>query len=155
MSNKKIICPFCGKNISDEWMFFHSIPQEETISRKHSIESHWFAGSYITETKQVRHFNALCCDECYDEYSKYEKWTDRYAIFALPIGLIAGILVYFLVIHEGQDVSFWTLVARIVICGMLGMLIIDIPNIILNLIFSKKTSYDKAKSCNAIREYIS
>jgi hypothetical protein len=75
-------------------------------------------------------------------------------MFALPIGLIAGILVYFLVIHEGQDVSFWTLVARIVICGMLGMLIIGIPNIILNLIFSKKTSYDKAKSCNAIREYI-
>ena len=55
----------------------------------------------------------------------------------------------------GQDISFGTLVARLVICGLLGVLVISIPNIIINLIFSKKTSYDKAKSCNAIREYIS
>lgn len=154
MSNKKIICPFCGKDISDEWIFFHSIPQEETISREHSIDSHWFAGSYITETKKVIHFHALCCEECYAEYSKYEKWTNRYAMFALPIGLIVGILVYFFVIHDGQDVSFGTLVAGIVIYGLLGVLVASIPNIILNLIFSKKTSYDKAKSCNAIREFM-
>lgn len=152
MSNKKIICPFCGKDISDEWMFFHSIPLEETINREHSIDSHWATGSYLTETKYVRHFNALCCDKCYDEYSKYEKWTDRYAMFALPIGLIAGILVYFLVIYDSQYVNFGKLIAGVIICGLLGLLVFGIPNIILTFIFSKKTSYDKAKSCNAIRE---
>lgn len=153
MNNPKVTCPFCGKDISNEWMFIHSIPQEETVSREHSVESHWFAGSYITETKHVRNFNALCCEECYNEYSKLEKWTDRYAMFALPIGIIAGPLLYFFVIHEGQEVGLGALVLRLVICGMLGMFIFGIPNIILNLVFSKKTSYERAKYCNAIREF--
>lgn len=75
-------------------------------------------------------------------------------MFALPIGLIAGILVYFLVIYDSQYVNFGKLIAGVIISGLLGLLVFGIPNIILTFIFSKKTSYDKAKSCNAIREEI-
>lgn len=41
MVNNKIICPFCGRDITNNYRNFQSIPQEETAHRDFSVGSTW------------------------------------------------------------------------------------------------------------------
>ena len=91
MVNNKIICPFCGRDITNNYHNFQSIPQEETAHRDFSVGSTW-AGGYLKETKYIRKFHVLCCKDCYEEYVKYDAITDKMASFAIPIGFVAGIV---------------------------------------------------------------
>lgn len=43
MVNNKIICPFCGRDITNNYRNFQSIPQEETAHRDFSVGSTWLA----------------------------------------------------------------------------------------------------------------
>ncbi len=149
MENRKIICPFCGIDIISNHTTLHSILQKETVKRNFSIESNW-ARSYLKETKYTRNFSVFCCEHCYIEYLKYNKWSDRYAMFAAPIGFLAGVsYCIYMIITKDLSVSF----ARILGCilyGILGIYLFLVPNIFLYFIYGKKTSYKHASKCNAI-----
>ena len=149
MREKSIICPFCGKDITNQ-RFLHSIPQEETINRDFSIESTW-VGSYIKEEKHVRHYRVYCCKQCYEEYDKYETWSERYILFAAPIGFVAG-LVYGIILRSGvDDATFLNSIMPCIMTGVIGVFIAGSPNLFLYLLYNKNTTYKHASKCNAIR----
>lgn len=149
MVDKKITCPFCGKDITNDYRISRTIPQEETARREFST-GHTWAGGYLKETKYIRKFEVLCCKDCYDEYIKYEAITDKMASFAIPIGFIAGIVytIYMRYFKNNMDFSFGGLIACI-IGGILGVFVFSIPTMIVNLAHRKKVSYKRAKQCNA------
>lgn len=149
MQNQKITCPFCHRDISDSYRLTHTIPQEETIRREFSPGYTW-AGNHIKETKYIRKFEVLCCEDCYNEYIKYEAITDKMAAFAIPIGFIAGIIfaVYLRCFKNNMEFGFGGFVACI-IWGVLGIFVFSIPTMIVNLSHRKKVSYKHAKECNA------
>lgn len=149
MANNKIICPFCGKDITSNYRIYQTILQEETAHRDFSIDRTW-TGSYLKETKYIRKFRVLCCKDCYDEYVKYNAITNKMSSFAIPIGFVAGIVfqVYTLFFKKDLDFSFGRLGACI-LGGVIGFLVCSIPTIIVNLTHSKKVSYKRAKECNA------
>lgn len=153
MGNNKIICPFCGRDITNNYRNFQSIPQEETAHRDFSIGSTW-TGSYLKETKYIRKFHVLCCKDCYEEYVKYDAITDKMASFAIPIGFVAGITfqVYTLFFKTDLDFSFGKLVGCI-LGGIIGVFVCSIPTMIVNLTHRKKVSYKRAKECNANLDY--
>ena len=107
MVDKKITCPFCGKDITNDYRISRTIPQEETARREFSTRHTW-AGGYLKETKYIRKFEVLCCKDCYDEYIKYEAITDKMASFAIPIGFVAGIVytIYMRYFKNNMDFSF-------------------------------------------------
>lgn len=150
---KKITCPFCNRDITNNYSVSQTIPQEETSRRDFSTGSTW-AGNYLKETKYIRKFNVLCCKDCYEEYVKYNAITEKMASFAIPIGFISGIVIraYLLYFKEGLDFNFGSLVACI-IGGILGVLICSIPTAIVNIAHNKKVKYKRAKECNAILDY--
>lgn len=146
----KVICPFCGKDITQDFSILYSIPQEETAKRDFSLERSW-TGSYIKETKYTRHFCVYCCKHCYDEYQRYDKWSGKYIMFAAPIGFFAGVFysIYMLIINEstfhlGQ-------IMGCILYGILGVFLLGVPNIFLYFMYGKRTSYKHASRCNAIR----
>lgn len=144
-----MICPFCGKDITREHSSLHSIQQEETAKRDFSIERTW-AGSYMKETKSVRYFSVFCCEQCYNEFQKYEKWSDKYIMFSAPIGFIAGISYsIYIIVTKNLTVSFGQIVVS-VLFGVLGIFIFSFPNLILYILYGKRTSYKNALKCNAI-----
>ena len=148
MREKRIICPFCGKDITNQ-RFLHSIPQEETVNRNFSVGSTW-AGSYIKEEKYTRQYMVYSCDQCYDEYNKYEIWSTRYIMVAGPIGFVLG-LIYGIYVRSGvDDATFFNSVIPCIILGVIGLLIASTPNIFLYLLYNKNTSYKHASECNAI-----
>lgn len=149
MVDKKITCPFCGKDITNDYHISQTIPQEETSDREFSVGNTW-AGGYIKETKYIHKFKVLCCEDCYKEYVKYDSVTDKMASFAIPIGFVAGIAftVYMRYFKNDMDFSFGGLVACI-LGGILGVFIFSIPTMIVNLAHRKKVSYKRAKECNA------
>lgn len=148
MCAEKRLCPFCGKDITTTYRLTRIIPQEETIRREFS-PGYTIGGNYLRETKYIRKFEALCCEECYDEYKKYATLTDRIAMFAIPIGLILGIAycAYYRSTHNfefGIGTFFHYL-----IWSLLGVIICSIPTMLVNILHRKKTSYKHAKECNA------
>lgn len=149
MVDKKIICPFCGKDISNTYRLSHSIRQEETIQREFT-PGHTWAGNYIKETKYIRKFKVLCCEDCYKEYIKYDAIANKMASFAIPIGFVAGIayMIYKLYFKNNRDFDFEGLIACI-IYGIFGVFLFSIPTMIVTLTHRKKCSYKKAKECNA------
>ena len=149
MVNKKIICPFCGRDISNTYRF-HTILQEET-ARREFTPGHTWAGNYLKETKYIRKFYVRCCEECYNEYIKYDAITDKMASFAIPIGFVAGIAyaVYKQYFKNNMDFDFGGLISCI-LCGIFGVYVFSIPTMIVNLAHRKKCSYKKAKECNAL-----
>lgn len=146
----KVICPFCGKDITQDFSISYTIPQEETAKRDFSLERSW-TGSYVKETKHIRHFSVFCCKHCYDEYQRYDKWSEKYIMIAGPIGFLAGISfkIYGLIINE-RGFYFGQIIVCI-ICGILGMYLLGLPNILLYFMYGKKTSYKHASNCNAIQ----
>ena len=150
---KKITCPFCNRDITNNYSVSQTIPQEETSRRDFSTGSTW-AGNYLKETKYIRKFHVLCCKDCYEEYVKYNAITEKMASLAIPIGFISGIVIraYLLYFKEGLDFNFGSLVACI-IGGILGVLICSIPTAIVNIAHNKKVKYKRAKECNAILDY--
>lgn len=149
MANKKITCPFCGSDITNSYRLSHTIPQEETAKRDFSIERTW-GRSYLKETKYIHKFQVYCCENCYEEYVKYDAITDKMASFAIPIGFVAGIIftVYMQYFKNDMDFSFGGLITCI-LGGILGIFLFSIPTMIVNLAHSKKVSYKRAKECNA------
>lgn len=149
MVDKKIICPFCGKDISNTYRLSHSIRQEETVQREFT-PGHTWAGNYIKETKYIRKFKVLCCKDCYNEYIKYDAITDKMASFAIPIGFVVGIayMIHELYFKNNRDFDFEGLIACI-IYGIFGVFLFSIPTMIVSLAHRKKCSYKKAKECNA------
>lgn len=127
-----IICPFCGIDITNRHSISCSISQEETAKRDYSFESNW-TGGYMKETKYIRHFQVLCCKHCYKEYQIYDKLTDKYSMFAAPIGILAGIsyLIYDLIIHKFtiSDIvdNLILLIIFIIFYGIIGFIIFIIP----------------------------
>lgn len=153
MISNKIICPFCGRDITRNYRISQTIPQEETAHRDFSIDRTW-TGSYLKETKYIRKFHVLCCKDCYEEYVKYDAITDKMASFATPIGFVTGVVfqIYMLFLKKDLDFSFGRLVACI-LGGMIGVFVCSIPTMIVNLAHSKKVSYKRAKECNANLDY--
>lgn len=149
MVHNKIICPFCGKDITNNYRIYQNILQEETAHRDFSIDRTW-AGSYLKETKYIRKFRVLCCKGCYDEYHKYDAITYKMASIAIPIGFVTGFIfqVYTIFFKKDLNFSFGRLGACI-LGGLIGVFICSIPTIIINLTHSKKVSYKQAKECNA------
>lgn len=141
----KIICPFCGADITESRKWNQAIPQEETVKRDYSMTSRW-SGSYITETKYKRNYRALCCTKCYDEHNSYEKKSSIYIKFSAPVCSIAA-MIFFIVINEA---GFWAYIYGTIIYGIIGLLLSALPLLVTNLIFGKRTSYKHAEKCNAV-----
>ena len=150
MAEYKRICPFCGMDITGKISYSRAIPQEETVKREFAPGATW-AGNYLKETKYVRHFQAFCCENCYNEYEKYEAITDKMATFAVPIGFIVGVAftIYMRYFKNNMEFSFGGIIACI-IGGVCGVFVCSIPTMIVNLMHRKKCSYKKAKKCNAV-----
>ena len=149
MVNKKITCPFCGKDITNDYSIYQNIHQEEIAHRDFSIGRTW-TGSYLKETKFIRKFRVFCCKDCYDEYIKYDAITDKMASFAIPIGFVTGIVFQFYTLFFKKDLDFSF--GRPVACllgGVIGVFICSIPTMIVELIHRKKVSYKRVKECNA------
>ena len=147
METSSVICPFCGRNITERQLREH-LEQEETISRDFSFESNW-AGSYMKETKYTRKFTVYCCKHCYADYKKGERISDIYSMFAIPIGFLLGFS-YFIyrIIIENLSFSFGAIIGPI-LYGIIGVFLFNIPNILIYFIYAKRTSYKHAKKCNA------
>ena len=150
METNRIICPFCGIDITETHHRRHSLLQEETTERDFSFESNW-AGSYMKETKYTKKFIVYCCENCYAGHENYEKLSDTYSSFAIPIGFLVGFS-YFIyrIIIEDLSFAFGTIIGPI-LYGIIGIALFAIPNIFIYLLFEKRTSYKHAKKCNAIR----
>lgn len=150
---EKGICPFCGKNITITYSYEYSIPQEETAKREFSMGRHW-TGSYLVEKKSIRRFIVYSCEECYKEYQRYERWSDKYSNIALPIGALSGI-VYGIYVRTNVDgATFFNSFFYCLFLCILGVILFGLPNIILYLLFGKKTTYKHASKCNAIKCHV-
>lgn len=147
MDTNRIICPFCGIDITEK-LSREFLEQEETVSRDFSFESNW-AGSYMKETKYTRKFIVYCCKHCYEEHKNGERISDKYSTFAIPIGFLLGFS-YFIyrIIIEDLSISFGVIIGPI-LYGIIGVVLFAIPNIFIYLIYAKRTSYKHAKKCNA------
>jgi hypothetical protein len=66
------------------------------------------------------------------------------------IGLIGGVVLYFVV--KSPDNGFWFTFLGMIMWGLGGLFIACIPNMIIGLILDKKTSFEHAKECNAVRK---
>lgn len=147
--NNEIFCPFCGQNITKTYSLKNIIPQEETIRTEHSLGYTW-AGSYRRTTKYQRKFDVLCCEDCYTEFKNAEILTLNMSKVLAPIGFIIGI-VYCIYYRNTNNFEFG--IGAIFHCiwfGILGIFIFSIPTLLVNLLLRKKTSYKKAKKCNAV-----
>ena len=144
MDNYDVKCPFCGKSIVGQPLY--KLPFEETVKRDYNIGRTW-AGSYLQETKHKIRFNVRCCKECYEEDEKAENIMMKYIMFAAPTGILAGIGWHlYLVFEKGKDFSF----IAMIICAVIGMFLFTSPNMFVNLMFKKRTSYKHAEKCNAL-----
>lgn len=147
--DKRVLCPFCGKNISETYNQEMTIPQEETTKREYSTGSTW-AGGYLKETKYINKFEAHCCENCFNEYQKYDRITLKMAMIATPLGFIAGVI-YTLIWRSNENLNFTVGVFfQCLIWGVIGSFIFGIPTGIVNLLHRKKCSYKKAQDCNAV-----
>lgn len=148
--NSKRICPFCGADITGKLSYGRAIDQEETVKREFSPGTTW-AGNYIQETKHIRRFKAFCCENCYNEYVKYDKLTDKMASIAIPMGIVVGI-VFTVYMRNFKNNTEWGIesIFAYVIGIFFGILVCSIPTIIVNLVHRKKVSYKKACKCNAV-----
>ena len=146
--NTRRICPFCGKDITGNISYDRTIPQEETVRREYSTGANW-VWNYLKETKYVRRFQAFCCENCYEEYNKYEKITDKMASICIPIGIVLGITFAIYIRHfkNNMEWGIGTFFACL-IYGFIGIVICSIPTMIVNLSHRKKVSYKKACECN-------
>lgn len=148
MSTKRIICPFCGKDITNSYSLTYIIPQEETIRREFSPGCNW-GGNYLQETKYIRRFNSLCCAQCYVEYQKSQTLINKITKYTLPIGFVTGVI---FCLYRRQisniEFSFGGFVGCI-ISGVIGALLFSLPAVFLNLVHQKKTSYKRALECNS------
>ena len=151
MVEKKVICPFCCRDISNNYSLSRTIPQEEIVQRKFSHEHTTWSGSYLKETKYIRKFQVLCCEDCYEEYVKNDAITKKMASFAIPIGLVAGVafIIYVRYLKNNMDLVSFDGIVACIIGGILGAFVFSIPTAIVNLAHSKKVSYKRAKECNA------
>lgn len=150
MENEKIICPFCGADITQEHSWKYSLLQEETTGRDLSFDSNW-AGSYMKETKYTRQFVVYCCKHCYSEHEKLEQTINKLTNIALPFGFLVGFS-YFIyrIIIENHSFSIWTILGPI-LYGIIGLFLFAIPLLLFMNICQKRTSYKHATKCNAIR----
>ena len=146
-SSIKIICPFCGKDITNNYT--RSLPQEETTSCDYSFESHWHGG-YIRETKIKRKFLVKCCEECYEENQKFENWSDRYVIRVYPIAILLAIIANLIRCYIKNNWSFPLIVFGSILYAIIALIITGIPVIIGHLSHKKSTSYKHEKNCNAL-----
>lgn len=144
MNNYDVKCPFCGKSILGQPIY--KLPFEETVKRDYNIKNTW-TGGYLQETKHKMRFNVRCCKECYEEDEKVENFMMKYIMFAAPIGILAGIGWHlYLVFVNGRSFSFISMI----IYAVIGLFLFASPNIIVNLMLKKRTSYKHAEKCNAL-----
>lgn len=149
MENKRI-CPFCGADITGKISYERAIDQEETVRREFKPGATW-GGNYLQETKYVRHFKAFCCEQCYEEYKKYDRIADKMASIAIPIGIVIGIVFIVYMRNIRKDIEFGIDSIFAYIIGiLLGIFVCSIPTMIVNLTHRKKVSYKKACKCNAV-----
>lgn len=71
----------------------------------------------------------------------------KYVMFAAPTGILSGIGWHlYLVFDNGKNFNFFSMI----FCAIIGMFLFASPNIIVNLMFKKRTSYKHAEKCNAL-----
>lgn len=137
MSSRRI-CPFAEKILLEIYLTI------ETYTKRRLLEQSFLPvllGSEITlrEPSMFVDSKPFCCKECYKEYEKYDKITDKMASIAIPIGIIAGIA-FTIYMRNFKNHTEWGIesIFAYVFGIILGVLVCSTPTIIVNLAHRKK-----------------
>ena len=150
-NNQQIICPFCGKDITETYTYKHTIEIEEKVKTDYSIERGALGKSILVEKQLKRNFSTYCCESCFKEYKDYQRLSERLSLILAILGFITGCIFVIVDRLNSGNFAFFRCILPCILTGILLAALFVLPVSLLDSICKKKTSYKHAQDCNSVR----